>query len=106
MADAYDSDGQRKSEDARVPTIGDFLRRSRLDALLQLLNILKGEMSFAGLVRCTRLISRSTAGRGVGRADCRELDELSVVFNLKLGALLCGSRLLFAEQVASLQVIW
>ncbi len=48
MADAYDSDGQRKSDNARVSAVGDFLRRSRLDELPQLLNILKGEMSFVG----------------------------------------------------------
>ncbi len=48
MAHAYGSDGQRKSDNARVSAVGDFLRRSRLDELPQLLNILKGEMSFVG----------------------------------------------------------
>ena len=48
MAHAYSSDGQRKSDNARVSAVGDFLRRSRLDELPQLLNILKGEMSFVG----------------------------------------------------------
>src|SRR5271170_2262782 len=48
MADAYDSDGQRKSDHERVSAIGNFLRRCRLDELPQLLNILKGEMSFVG----------------------------------------------------------
>jgi len=48
MADAYDSEGQRKTDNARVSAVGDFLRRSRLDELPQLLNILKGEMSFVG----------------------------------------------------------
>jgi lipopolysaccharide/colanic/teichoic acid biosynthesis glycosyltransferase len=48
MTDAYGSDGQRKSDNARVSAVGEFLRRSHLDELPQLLNILKGEMSFVG----------------------------------------------------------
>jgi lipopolysaccharide/colanic/teichoic acid biosynthesis glycosyltransferase len=48
MAEAYRSDGQRKSDDTRVSSLGNFLRRSRLDELPQLFNILKGEMSFVG----------------------------------------------------------
>jgi lipopolysaccharide/colanic/teichoic acid biosynthesis glycosyltransferase len=48
MADAYCSEGQRKSDDARISAVGNFLRRSRLDELPQLFNILKGEMSFVG----------------------------------------------------------
>jgi lipopolysaccharide/colanic/teichoic acid biosynthesis glycosyltransferase len=48
MAEAYSSDGQRKSDSTRVSALGNFLRRGRLDELPQLFNILKGEMSFVG----------------------------------------------------------
>jgi lipopolysaccharide/colanic/teichoic acid biosynthesis glycosyltransferase len=48
MAEAYSSDGQRKSDNTRVSALGNFLRRSRLDELPQVFNILKGEMSFVG----------------------------------------------------------
>lgn len=37
-----------KSEDARITRIGKFLRKSRIDELPQIFNILKGEMSWIG----------------------------------------------------------
>ncbi len=37
-----------KENDPRITSIGDFLRKSRLDELPQVINIIKGEMSFIG----------------------------------------------------------
>ena len=38
----------RRSNDARVTRVGRLIRRARIDELPQLLNVLKGEMSFVG----------------------------------------------------------
>ena len=48
MAAAYDSAGKRIPDDARLSSIGKFLRGSRLDELPQLVHVLLGEMSFVG----------------------------------------------------------
>ena len=48
MRAAHTADGQLLSDAERVSGFGNFLRRTRLDELPQLINILRGDMSFVG----------------------------------------------------------
>ncbi len=48
LKDAVTADGRVLSEDDRKAWFGEFLRRTRLDELPQLYNVLKGDMSFIG----------------------------------------------------------
>lgn len=48
MTNARDAEGRLLSDDARVTRLGRFLRRSRLDELPELWNILRGHMGIVG----------------------------------------------------------
>ena len=48
MMAAHDEYGERVPDPARTTIVGDFLRRTRFDELPQLVNILRGDMSFVG----------------------------------------------------------
>lgn len=48
MNDKKDEYGNLLSDSDRLTTIGKFIRKTSLDEILQLINILKGEMSFIG----------------------------------------------------------
>ena len=48
MTDARDKDGYLLPDEDRLTTLGEFLRRAKLDETPQIWNIFKGEMSFVG----------------------------------------------------------
>lgn len=48
MGPAHAPDGRLLADDERVSAVGDFLRRTRFDELPQLINIVRGDMSFVG----------------------------------------------------------
>lgn len=48
MQNAVDSEGKPLSDDKRLTPLGRFLRKTSLDELPELLNVLKGEMSLVG----------------------------------------------------------
>jgi Sugar transferases involved in lipopolysaccharide synthesis len=48
MTNARDSSGRLLPDEKRTPAVGRLLRRSRLDELPELINIVRGEMAFVG----------------------------------------------------------
>jgi lipopolysaccharide/colanic/teichoic acid biosynthesis glycosyltransferase len=48
MTDEKDENGKLLPDDKRLTTTGEFIRRFKIDELPQLINILKGDMSFVG----------------------------------------------------------
>ena len=48
MTDAFDNNGVPLPDDVRLTQVGRFVRSASLDELLQLLNVLKGDMSLVG----------------------------------------------------------
>jgi lipopolysaccharide/colanic/teichoic acid biosynthesis glycosyltransferase len=48
MRDAFDQEGIPLPDDIRLTKVGSFVRSASLDELLQLINVLKGDMSLVG----------------------------------------------------------
>jgi lipopolysaccharide/colanic/teichoic acid biosynthesis glycosyltransferase len=48
MRDAFDKDGVPLSDDVRLTKVGNIIRSASLDELLQLINVLMGDMSLVG----------------------------------------------------------
>jgi lipopolysaccharide/colanic/teichoic acid biosynthesis glycosyltransferase len=48
MKDAFDNEGIPLPDDVRLTKVGSFIRSASLDELLQLINVIKGEMSLVG----------------------------------------------------------
>lgn len=48
MRDAFDKDGVPLPDDVRLTKVGSIVRSASLDELLQLINVLKGDMSLVG----------------------------------------------------------
>jgi lipopolysaccharide/colanic/teichoic acid biosynthesis glycosyltransferase len=48
MSDAKDEQGELLSDEARLTAVGKFIRKTSIDELPQLINVLKGDMSIVG----------------------------------------------------------
>lgn len=130
MGESHGADGLRLADSARISTTGRFLRRTRLDELPQLYNILAGDMSFVGPrpllpvdqpgAYKTRLIVRPgltgwaqvMGGRDISPADKAALDvwyvrHASFALDLKIVCLTIPM-LIRGERIdsASISVAW
>jgi lipopolysaccharide/colanic/teichoic acid biosynthesis glycosyltransferase len=67
MRDAFDTEGKPLPDELRLTRIGQFVRAASLDELLQLINVLKGDMSLVGprplLVQYLTLYNKEQARR-------------------------------------------
>lgn len=67
MTDARDSEGELLSDDERITSFGNFLRKTSLDELPEFWNIIRGDMSFVGprplLMRYLKLYSKEQMRR-------------------------------------------
>lgn len=48
MKDVFDENGKQLPDELRLTKVGQFIRSSSLDELLQLINVIKGDMSIVG----------------------------------------------------------
>jgi lipopolysaccharide/colanic/teichoic acid biosynthesis glycosyltransferase len=67
LRDAFDTEGKPLPDELRLTRIGQFVRAASLDELLQLINVLKGDMSLVGprplLVQYLTLYNKEQARR-------------------------------------------
>lgn len=93
MSAAHAPDGRRRSDEERTSQFGNFLRRTRLDELPQLISILRGDMSFIGP---RPLLPRDQAAEHRARLLVRP--------GLTGWAQVVGGRIISAEDKAALDI--